>query len=441
LPQNLLKKHPQFADAGLYTSHEGTNISVSRLENGLDVVVIPDRRAPVVTHMLWYRNGSCDDPIGKSGIAHFLEHLMFKGTTAYPHDTFTQAVADIGGSQNAFTSLDYTCYYQRVAPMYLATMMQMEADRMQNLVLDDAEVLTERGVVTEERRMSTDSDPASQLDEAMTAALFTRHPYGIPVIGFMHEIETLTREDALAYYRRFYVPNNALLVVAGDVDPEAALQLARQYYGVLIPSAQTPVRQRPIEPPSKAIRQITLADEKVEQPALSRYYRAPVERNADLRQARALEVLDYILSAGSTGRLYRALVMDNGPATAVGSSYFARNYEEYMFSVSADPKLDVSLAQLEAQLDLQLKIFTQELVSKEELKRAQSQIVTRKILQQDSQFSLAYTYGAALTNGLSLNSVLDYAKDIEAVTAKDVRAAAQAVFFESGAVTGYLLKK
>src|SRR6202167_6189560 len=232
------------------------------LANGLDVVVIPDHRAPVVTHMVWYRNGSADDPPGKSGIAHFLEHLMFKGTRTHAKGAFSEAVAEIGGQENAFTGNDYTAYFQRVAKEHLGTMMEFEADRMTGLVLTDEIVAPEREVVMEERRMHCDADPNSQLNEAVQAALFTHHPYGTPIIGWGHEIEGLGREDALAYYNRFYTPENAILIVAGDVAPEDAIRLSHSPYGKIRPRGEAPVRRRPREPESVARRLVTVNDEK-----------------------------------------------------------------------------------------------------------------------------------------------------------------------------------
>src|SRR6185295_3512808 len=203
------------------------------LSNGLEVVVIPDRRTPVVTHMIWYRVGSADEEQGKSGIAHFLEHLMFKGTAKHPMGHFSRTLATLGGQENAFTSSDYTAYYQRVTSDHLEQVMAFEADRMTGLVLTDAVVLPERDVVLEERRMRTDSDPGAQLGEAVQAALFVNHPYGRPVIGWEHEIRALNRQEALAFYRRFYAPNNAILVIAGNVTADEVRKSAEKIYGTL----------------------------------------------------------------------------------------------------------------------------------------------------------------------------------------------------------------
>ena len=217
------------------------------LANGLEVVVIPDHRAPVVTHMVWYRNGAADDPPGKSGIAHFLEHLMFKGTKSHPKGAFSEFISEVGGHENAFTGNDYTAYFQQIAKEHLKACMEFEADRMIGLTLTDAIVAPERDVVLEERRMHCDTDPGAQLSEAVQATLFTHHPYGIPVIGWGHEIEGLKREDALAYYKRFYTPENAILVVAGDVEPEEARALAEETYGRIKPRGAKPERARPVE--------------------------------------------------------------------------------------------------------------------------------------------------------------------------------------------------
>src|SRR5919202_6797938 len=272
-------------DAAPFGSTEGSGPEVTAftLDNGLDVVVIPDRRVPVVTHMVWYRNGSADDPQGQSGIAHFLEHLMFKGTERHPAGEFSKVVSGVGGQENAFTSYDYTAYFQRVARDHLGTMMAFEADRMSGLVLDDAVVAPERDVVLEERRMRVETDPAAQLSEAMAASLFVHHPYGLPIIGWMHEIEGLNREHALAYYERFYTPENAILVVAGDVKPDEVRRLADKTYGLVAPDGGRPERLRPREPDPRAARHIDVADPKVEQPTLQRLYLTPSARTAQAR--------------------------------------------------------------------------------------------------------------------------------------------------------------
>ena len=296
---------------------KGPEIVERKLDNGMTAIVIPDHRAPVVTHMVWYRNGSADDPPGKSGIAHFLEHLMFKGTEKHPKGAFSEAVAEIGGQENAFTGNDYTAYFQRVAKEHLGLMMSYEADRMTGLILTDEIVAPERDVVLEERRMHCDADPSAQLSEAMQSAVFTHHPYGIPVIGWGHEIEDLGREDALAYYGRFYTPENAILIVAGDVEPEEALKLAAEHYGSIKPRGEPPVRKRPKEPKPVAKRTVEVTDDKVEQPAWQALP-ARATPTAAPGQSEALEVLAHLLGGGATSYLYRKLVIESTRRSAPG---------------------------------------------------------------------------------------------------------------------------
>ena len=322
-----------------------------RLDNGLTVVVIPDRRAPVVTHMVWYRNGSADDPQGKSGIAHFLEHLMFKGTKAHPQGEFSKRIAEIGGQENAFTGNDYTAYFQRVAKEHLAELMEFEADRMTGLTLTDEVVTPERDVVLEERRMHCDADPGAQLNEAMQATLFTHHPYGTPIIGWAHEIEGLGREDALAYYARFYTPENAILIVAGDVDPAETRVLAERYYGPVRPRGDAPKRSRPKEPAPVARRLVVVNDEKVEQPSWQRCYLAPSYRTAAPGESDALEVLAHLLGGGQTALLYRKLVLDEKKALAAGAYYMGSAFDDTRFFLYAVPATGVALPDLDAEVD------------------------------------------------------------------------------------------
>src|SRR6201989_2652674 len=243
------------------------------LPNGLQVLVIGDHRTPVVTEMVWYKVGSADETPGKSGLAHFLEHLMFKGTTAHPAGEFSQTVLKIGGNENAFTSTDYTGYFQRVPRDQLARMMEFEADRMTGLILKDENVLPERDVVLEEYNMRVANNPEARLTEQIMAALYLNHPYGRPVIGWHQEIEKLNREDALAFYRRFYAPNNATLVIAGDVDAKDVHAMAEETFGKVAPQPSIPEKRvRPQEPVPAAPRTVTLSDPRVEQTSVRRYY-------------------------------------------------------------------------------------------------------------------------------------------------------------------------
>jgi zinc protease len=417
------------------------DIAHFQLGNGLQVVVIPDHRAPVVTHMIWYRNGSADDPLGKSGIAHFLEHLMFKGTQKHPPGEFSDVVAESGGQENAFTANDYTAYYQRLPKEHLGTAMAFEADRMTGLSLTAAVVNPERDVVLEERRMRVDSDPAAELGEALHAALFVHHPYGIPVIGWGHEIQTLSQEDALAYYRRFYTPRNAILVVAGDVTVGAVRALADASYGQIEASQSAPRRQRPREPESKAHRLLTLADEKVEQPSHQRIYLTPSCITAAPGESEALEVLAHLLGGGQTSLLYKTLVIDRQVAVSAGAYYMGTALDATRFFIYAIPAPGVSLPQLDAAVDEVIDRSIAEPVRPADLARAKTRLVAEAIYAQDNQAVLARWYGAALAIGLTIEEVRAWPERIEAVTADQVQQAAGRWLVKPRAVTGFLLPK
>src|SRR6202021_2280832 len=277
------------------------------LANGLQVVVIPDHRTPVVTQMIWYKVGSADETPGKSGLAHFLEHLMFKGTAKHPADEFSQTVLRTGGNENAFTSTDYTGFYQRVPREQLGKMMEFEADRMTGLILKDENVLPERDVVLEEYNMRVANNPDARLTEQIMAALYLNHPYGRPVIGWRPEIEKLDREDALAFYRRFYAPNNATLVIAGDVDAKDIRPMVERAFGDVPPQPAIPAQRiRPQEPAPIAPRTVTFADPRVEQPRMMRYYLVPSATTAAPGESAALDVLGQLMGGGSNSSLYPA---------------------------------------------------------------------------------------------------------------------------------------
>jgi zinc protease len=420
------------------TEGSGPEVSSFALDNGLDVVVIPDRRVPVVTHMVWYRNGSADDPLGQSGIAHFLEHLMFKGTERHPAGEFSQVVSALGGQENAFTSFDYTAYFQRVAKEHLGTMMEFEADRMIGLVLDDAVVAPERDVVLEERRMRVETDPAAQLSEAMAAALFVHHPYGIPIIGWMHEIETLDREHALDYYRRFYTPENAILVVAGDVADGEVRRLAEATYGRVAPRGAQPIRRRPCEPEPRAARRVAVADPKVEQPTLQRLYLTPSCISSKGREALALELLAEILGGGPTSYLYRKLVMERAVAVNAGSWYMGSAMEDTRFSIYAVPGAGISLEALEATVDETIARIKADALDGDSIARAKARLVAETIYASDSQSSLARIYGSALAIGETIEEVRRWPFDIESVTPDDLAGAAERYLAAPRSVTGFL---
>lgn len=428
-----LKSAP--ADAG---PRSGPTIDDGKLDNGLEIVVIQDHRAPVVTHMVWYRNGSADDPIGKSGIAHFLEHLMFKGTKTHAKGKFSEVVAELGGQENAFTSNDYTAYFQRAAKEHLRTLMDFESDRMTGLVLTDEIVHPERDVVLEERRMRTDTDPASQLSESVQATLFSHHPYGKPIIGWKHEIETLDRQDALDYYARFYTPENAILVVAGDVTYEEVEALAKETYGRIPARGEAPKRSRPQEPPHQAHRLVTLADPKVDQPSAQRVYIVPSYRTGGDESA-ALEVLGHHFGGGQTSVLYRELVLERKIAVAAGAYYMGTSFDDTRFYVWAIPAEGVTLEALDAALDVVIAAVSTTLADPGDLQRAKTLLVADAVYAQDNQASLARWYGAALTTGLTPHDVARWPERIEAVAAEAVRDAAATWLTKRRSVTGFLL--
>jgi zinc protease len=411
------------------------------LGNGLQVVVIPDHRTPVVTQMIWYKVGSADETPGKSGLAHFLEHLMFKGTSKHPTGEFSQTVLRIGGNENAFTSTDYTGYFQRVPRDQLAKMMEFEADRMTGLILKDENVLPERDVVLEEYNMRVANNPEARLAEQIMAALYLNHPYGRPVIGWHHEIEKLNREDALAFYRRFYAPNNAILVIAGDVDARDVRPMAEQTFGQVAAQPGIPARRlRPQEPEPVAARTVTLADPHVEQPSVRRYYLVPSATTAAAGESPALDVLAQLMGGGSNSYLYRALVVDRPLAVSASAGYQGTSLDATQFMISAAPKPGVEFSQIEQAIDRVISDVGQNAVPAEDLERVKTQLIAEAIYAQDNQATLARWYGGALTTGLSIEDIRSWPDRIRAVTAEQVREAAQKWLDKKRSVTGYLIK-
>jgi zinc protease len=433
----LLALKPAPADAETAT-RIAPDASEFTLSNGLQVVVIPDHRAPIVTHMIWYKIGAADDPPGKSGIAHFLEHLMFKGTKAHPAGEFSARVSDLGGSENAFTTNDATAYHQTIAKAELGTVMAFEADRMRGLVLTDQVVLPERDVILEERRMRIDNDPGSQLYEAMNAALYQNHHYGIPTIGWPQEMAGLTREDALKQYSRYYAPNNAVLVVTGDVTPEEVRRLADETFGKVPTSAEPIVRNRPKEPPQLAERVVTLADPRVSEPSWSRSYLVPSYTTAAPGEAEALDLLSDILGSGPTSRLFRTLVVEKALASAVGAYYSGDAIDYGQFGVVATPRDGVTVEQLQTAIDAILTDLRDHGVTADELQRAKQRTRASAIFAQDSQSSLARIVGTALLSGQKLPDIQNWPARIDKVSASEVAAVAAKYLDRRQSVTGIL---
>ncbi len=409
------------------------------LENGMEAVVIENHRAPVAVHMVWYRVGAADEPPGKSGIAHFLEHLMFKGTDDRGPGELSAVVELNGGTDNAFTSWDYTAYFQRVAADRLELMMELEADRMRDLEMTEEDVLTERQVILEERSQRTENDPGALFGEQRRAAQFLNHPYGIPIIGWRHEMEDLSRDDALDFYRRYYAPNNAVLVVAGDVDPDEVRRLAEEHYGALVPSPGLVARARPTEPPQLAERRLTFEDARVAQPYVLRTYLAPERDPGAQERAAALTYLAEILGGnGATSVLGRDLQFETQTAIYTSAFYDGNSLDHGTFGLAVIPAQGVSLEDAEAAMDQAVAEFLREGIDDTQFERIRFQIRAAEIYAQDDIQGLARRYGEGLTTGLTVADIQGWPEVLDAVTKEDVMAAAAEVFDRRQAVTGWL---
>lgn len=416
------------------------DVTTYTLDNGMDVVVIEDRRAPVVVHMVWYKVGSADEPEGQSGVAHFLEHLMFKGTDMLAPGEFSQVVAANGGSDNAFTSFDYTGYFQRVAADRLDLMMQMEANRMTNLALTPEDISTERRVVLEERAQVTDSNPGALAREQLMAAQYQNHRYGVPIIGWQHEVAQLDMPELTAFYERHYAPNNAVLVVAGDVDPQDVLALAREYYGQIPANADLPARARPTEPPQRAERRITYVDPRVSQPYLVRSYLAPQRQSGAQDDAAALVYLAELLGGSPfTSELGRALQFDTQTAIYTNASYGGMSLDATTFSFVVLPSEDVSLSDAEAAMDDVITAFLNNDIDPARMEAIRTKLRASEIYALDDAQGLARRYGTALTTGLTVADVQAWPDILQSVTPEQIKDVAARVFDRNSAVTGWIV--
>ncbi|MQQ08085.1 insulinase family protein [Epibacterium sp. SM1979] len=424
--------------AGVHASE--AKVTSFSLDNGMDVVVIEDHRAPVVQQMVWYRTGSADETPGVSGVAHFLEHLMFKATENLESGELSSTVAANGGRDNAFTSYDYTAYFQRVAADRLELMMQMEADRMVNLRLTENDITTERQVILEERSQRTDSDPGALFNEQMRAVQYLNHRYGQPIIGWRHEMEQLDMEHVLSFYEMYYAPNNAILVVSGDVDPENVRTLAETYYGAIPANPDLPERLRPDEPPQLSARRVTFKDARVAQPYVMRSYLAPERDSGAQEKAAALYLLAQLLGGGSTSYLTNALQFDQQLAVYTTSYYRGASLDDTTFTFLVVPAQDVSLEEAEAALDATLAAFLEEGVDEAQLDRIKLQLRADEIYARDNVDGIANRYGRALTMGLTVQDVQDWPQILQSVTADEIIAVAREVLVPEASVTGWLTR-
>ena len=432
----------QEAVPAIATTEDG--VAHFALPNGLQVVVIPDDRAPVVVQMVWYRIGAADEAPGKSGIAHYLEHLMFKGTDTLAPGELSKTVTANGGSDNAFTSWDFTAYFQRIASDRLPLVMRMEADRMANLSISDDDWQAERQVVLEERAQRVDSDPAALFREEMGAIMYDNHPYGRPIIGWRDEVAALTRADATAWYDAHYAPDDAILVIAGDVTPETARDLAVEHYGP-IPAAGDPAgdadtpRARPQEPDRRTDRRISMTDPRVAQPRMTRSILAPERDPGAQTDAAALTVLAELLGGSSqTSFLARELMLP-GKALWAGASYDGLALDDTDFTLSLVPAEGQSPEEAEAALDAALAKFLDQGVDQADLDRVRTRIRAAQVFARDSAHGRAYDYGQGLSVGLGVEDVALWPDILDAVTAEQVMAAARTVLDGPGHVTGWLL--
>ncbi len=408
------------------------------LKNGMKVVVVENHRVPVVTHMAWYRVGSADEGPGETGIAHFLEHLMFKGTKTLKPGQFSETVARNGGQENAFTSTDYTAYYQTIAVDRLPIVMEMEADRMTNLVITDKEVEPERQVVLEERRSRVDNNPGSILGEHISASLYLNYPYRNPVIGYEHDIAALDIKRILAFYKRWYAPNNAILVVAGDITMAELKPLAEKYYGS-IPAQPPVIRMRTQEPPQKAARRVTLTDKRVRQPSWRRTFLAPSLQWGDSEHHYPLEVLADIFGGGASSQLYRSLVIDKKIAVSAGAYYSGSGRGPGQFTVYASPRPGVSMDALETAVEAEISALGAHGVTADDVDRAIERMQAGAVFARDSLSGGARSLGSALAAGLSIDDVESWPDHISNVTTANIGAATNAIFDINRSVTGLLL--
>ena len=409
-----------------------------QLENGMDIVTIPNHRSPVVVHMVWYRVGSGDDPNGKSGLSHFLEHLMFKGTESHPSGTFSKLVAVNGGRENAFTSADYTGYFQNIAKERLPLVMKLEADRMRNLTLTENQVLLERKVILEERNTRVENVPSSMLLEQMKGALYIRHPYGTPIIGWEHEMQDLSLEDVLSFYNKHYYPNNATLVVAGDIGSSEVLELAKKYYGPIKPY-KFELRKRLEEPAHVAPRRVIYKNPRVPQPNIFRSYLAPSYVSNDRSYSLPLEVLSELLGGKITSLFYQELVVKQKLATWAGTSYNPMSLDKTTFTIYLSLKDKIDVDEAEAALNNLIAKILQNGIEDSLVEAAKNRMIANLLYSLDSPAGVANIFGSALSIGMTVQDIEDWSKNVALVSNEEIMEAARYLFLDKKSVTGLLL--
>lgn len=407
---------------------------VETLSNGLKVVLIEDHKSPVVVFQIWYRVGAIDEERGKTGTAHLLEHMMFKGTKNVPKGEFSKTVAKNGGSENAFTSRDYTAYFQKFSRDRLHLSFELESDRMQNLILDPEEFKLERDVVQEERRTRYEDDPTSVVVESLFAQAFIVHPYHNPVIGWMTDLTSLEVDDFRRWYSNYYVPENAIIVLVGDFDPEDSLTQIKKYFGP-IPAGKRPPRKKIEEPPQRGERRFFIHKE-AQLPFVFIGYHVPNIKHPDHY---ALDVLEKILSSGKSSRLYKELVYKQQIALYAGGSYENWTNDPQLFYFYGGLKPGKSTQQFEEALYKQLEKIADEPVGDRELAKAKNQVEAAFILGQDSIFHQAMQVGRLETIGVDHRYLNTYVENIRKITAEDVARVAKGYFSKENRTVGILV--
>lgn len=414
------------------------------LKNGMNVVVIPDHRAPVVMHSVWYQAGSMDEQEGRSGIAHMLEHMMFKGTKAHPDGEFDQIVSRHGGQDNAFTSRDYTAYYQKVAKEKLPLMMELEADRMANLDINDTVFQPERDVVMEERRWRTDSKPTDRFFEKLVRQHYQEHTYGRPVIGWQRDIEAYTVEKAIDWYQTYYAPNNATMILAGDVTMAEVKPMVEKYYGD-VEVKQTPARAAQVEPLRDGPVRVEEVDKDVQVPVFYQIYRAPsafqgvAGAPTSLPEVVALMVLAEVFGGSETGWLYKALVEEQQIADAASADYDAVAAGESSVDVFVQPKPGITLAVVEAAVQAQITKLQEQGVSQAEFDRVKTGLIADDVYARDDLFYGVYRMGVYLMAGGTPEKFDDWKAVLNALTPADIQAVAQKYLAQEHSTTGLLV--
>ncbi|MDF1827873.1 MAG: pitrilysin family protein [Legionellaceae bacterium] len=424
--------HTRFILLFIFISHVAFGqVQSYTLDNGLKVLVKEDHRAPVAVTMIWYNVGSADEPGGLTGISHALEHIMFKGTAKYPLGVFSKTIAGLGGQENAFTSTDYTAYFEKIAAEHLPTSLALEADRMQHLLLDETEFNKEIKVIQEERRMRTDDNPQALTFERYLAAAHLISPYHHPVIGWMDDIKHLRITDLKSWYQRFYAPNNATLVVVGDVDPAHVHALAKQHFGA-IPKSDMIKRKPQVEPPELGKKNITVKAP-AQIPMLMQGYIVPTVKSADNAHAKdpyILEVIAGLLDAGDSSRFSKNLIRGAERASSVGADYNLYARYPTLFTVYGTPSSQHTLDNLSQDLKNELEHLKTTRVTDAELKRIQTQLIAQKTFERDSGFGQAMELGLLETVGLGWKTTELYEQHIRAVTPADIQAVAHRYFDE-----------